>query len=406
MPNEAITQYLALANAFEQEPNIEIVDAPSEIRVGHCLELLADVPSESVDCCVTSPPYWGLRNYGDPGRAWPEVSYRPLPGMPEVVVPASVAALGQEREPYHYVAHLVAVFREVRRVLKPAGTLWLNLGDTWISRGSSMGEDRRAGKGSQARARRYERPIGLKNKDLVGIPWVVALALQADGWYLRAENIWHKPNPLPAGAVQDRTTRAHEQVFHLSKSPRYLYDADAVREACTSRPQRRLNGGHKRRETGDQPAQTFSTCGPRDEPGHDAHPLGRNLRSVWTVPVARFPDAHFAVMPADLVRPCVLAGCPSGGLVLDPFAGAGTTGLVAVSEGRRFLGLEQSAEYATMARERIAVGEKPRRASSIATSSPRTSSSPVTPVREPASKPEQLTLSLAQMPLARIPFAG
>lgn len=332
----------------------------SEIRVGHALDLLSEVPDESVDCCVTSPPYWGLRDYGDPGQAWPSVSYRPLPGMPEIVVPACVAALGQEREPYQYVAHLVAVFREVRRVLKPTGTLWLNLGDTWISRGSSMGEARRAGKGSQERVRRYERPVGLKNKDLVGVPWLVALALREDGWGLRAENIWHKPNPLPAGAVRDRTTRAHEQVFHFSKSARYHYDADAVREACTSRPQRRLSGGHKRRETGDQPPQTFSTCGPRDEPGHDAHPLGRNLRSVWTVPVARFPDAHFAVMPTAVVRPCVLAGCPPDGLVLDPFAGAGTTGLVAVGEGRRFLGLEQNPEYASMADERISAGERPR----------------------------------------------
>lgn len=367
-----------------------------EIRVGHCLELLAEVPDESVDCCVTSPPYWGLRDYGDPGRAWPEVSYRPLPGMPEIVVPAGVAALGQEREPYHYVAHLVAVFREVRRVLKSTGTLWLNLGDSFVGPGGG-----RQGKNGQRADRSFTPRLkdkdaeGLKSKDLACIPWLVALALRTDGWYLRSDIVWSKPNPMPE-SVRDRPTRAHEYVFSLAKSERYFYDHVAVREdeAETSRSRYRYAASDGRINSSGAYREAFDGTAShglegRARTGNPVVPTDgkRNKRSVWTQTTQPYKGAHFAVMPRDLVRPCILAGCPPGGLVLDPFAGAGTTGLVAVTEGRCFLGLEQSAEYAALARERIAAGEKPRR---IATSSPRTSPRPATS----ASAPEQLVLPL------------
>lgn len=354
----------------------------------HCLELLADVPPESVDCCVTSPPYWGLRDYGDPGRAWPEVSYRPLPGMPEIVVPASVAALGQEREPYHYVAHLVAVFREVRRVLKSAGTLWLNLALSSASSGKSgggtQGERWRAAGAKHVGPRGgawSPNPHGYKRKDIVATPWLVAFALQADGWYLRSECIWEKSN-TPPESVADRPTRAHEQVFLLSKSRRYHYDQDAVREPHAD-PRDNKNG-----RGGKSALRGQAEIRPRGNMSADTryyHPLGRNLRSIWRAAVSRHPSAHFAMMAPEIARTCVLAGCPLGGVVLDPFAGAGTTGLVAVSEGRRFLGLEQSAEYAAMARERIAAGERPRRSAT---------SNPVVPVAQ-SPDPEQLLLPLA-----------
>jgi DNA modification methylase len=296
------------------------------IVVGHCLDLLAAMPSESVDCCVTSPPYWGLRDYGDPGQPWPEVAYRLLPGMPEIVVPARTVALGQEPEPYHYVAHLVAVFREVRRVLKPTGTLWLNIGDSYAAGGKSG-----------------------KAKDLVGIPWLVAQALRADGWYLRSECIWEKPNCTPE-SVTDRPTRAHEQVFLLAKAQRYHYDQDAVREPHTD-PRVSKNG-----RGGKNAMRGQAEIRPRGNLLSDTryyNPLGRNKRTIWRAAVSRDGVGHFAVMPTEIVRPCVLAGCPAGGLVLDPFAGAGTVGLVALAEGRRFLGLEQNPEYAAMAGARI-----------------------------------------------------
>jgi DNA modification methylase len=325
---------------------------PYEIRVGHCLDLLAEIPDASVDCCVTSPPYWGLRDYGDPGQPWPDIAYRPLPGMPDVAVPASVEPLGLEREPYHYVAHLVAVFREVRRVLKRTGTLWLNLGDSYA--GQAGGGQ---GKNGQRASRRFTAHVPakgtgtMKRKDLVGIPWLVALALREDGWYLRQEIVWHKPNPMPE-SVRDRPTRSHEYLYLLAKGSRYYYDAAAVREPVT--------GGAKPRGRGVNP-KAVAGAGEfrvRQNASFSAAISGvlvgaRNRRSVWTVAPQPFSESHFAVMPPGVVRPCILAGCPPGGLVLDPFAGAGTTGLVAVTEARRFLGLEQSAEYAAMARARI-----------------------------------------------------
>jgi DNA modification methylase len=331
----------------------------ARILVGDCLDSLQTLPAASVQCCVTSPPYWGLRDYGQDGQH------------------------GLEETPAAYVANLVRVFAEVRRVLRDDGTVWLNLGDSYAATGKSGGgaqgqrwkeygadtEGPKGGKWSPA-------PPGLKAKDLVGIPWRVAFALQADGWYLRSDIIWHKPNPMPE-SVRDRPTKGHEYVFLLSKRPRYFYDADAVREARANR------------------------------------------RTVWSIPSKPYTGAHFATMPPELARLCILAGTSQGGacsacgapwvrvvertpmevrpsprrmdwqtdqtrtqtggtmtkpptsetvgwsagcecgadvaacVVLDPYAGAGTTGLVADKLRRDFIGCELNPEYAALAERRL-----------------------------------------------------
>lgn len=289
---------------------------------------------------MTSPPYWGLRDYGHDDQ------------------------LGLEATPAEYVEAMVGVFRQVHRVLRDDGTLWLNLGDSYITkphgkRGANSfdpkyaaARDRGGARGNSAN--RSPQP-GLKHKDMAGIPWRVAFALQADGWYLRSDIIWAKPNPMPE-SVTDRPTKAHEFVFLLAKQARYFYDNDAIAEPVVMKPQRR-SVPHKRRVPGrnrtGQPPDTFTSSAPRDEPGTDSANGMRNRRTVWTFPTRPFPDAHFAVMPTALVEPCVLAGCPEGGTVLDPFAGAGTVGLVARRLRRHFIGIEINPEYADMARRRI-----------------------------------------------------
>lgn len=262
------------------------------LLVGDVRERLKELPDRSVHCCVTSPPYWGLRDYGEAGQ------------------------IGLEQSPEEYVAELVAVFREVWRVLRDDGTLWLNLGDSYAGNNSRASNNGRAGFGNP-RDGVFERiGDGLKTKDLVGIPWRVAFALQADGWYLRQDIIWHKPNPLPE-SVKDRCTKAHEYIFLMSKSSRYYFDYEAIREP---------------------------TIDLQDK---------RNRRDVWTVPIKPFTGAHFATFPTDLITPCILAGCPDGGVVLDPFFGAGTTGLVAQSLKRGWVGCELNPVYAEMALRRI-----------------------------------------------------
>ena len=306
---------------------------------GDCLDVLKTLPAESVNCCVTSPPYWGLRDYGVDGQ------------------------IGLEETPEAYVSRLVEVFREVRRVLKDDGTLWLNLGDSYAGSGTSghqrldvLGERLGCGGGHKHSSQdcgRAPTPPGLKQKDLVGIPWMVAFALRADGWYLRQDIIWHKPNPMPE-SVRDRCTKAHEYIFLLSKSPRYYYDKDAIREPYSESSMARYNyafggPGAKAAQVTKNPA-----VGGADPCVMHANVNGRNRRDVWTVNTAKFPEAHFATFPPDLIRPCVRAGCPVGGVVLDPFAGAGTTGLVALEEGRDFLGIELNPEYVGLIEKRLA----------------------------------------------------
>ena len=291
-----------------------------EIIVGDCLESLRKMPSESVHCCVTSPPYFGLRDYGYEGQ------------------------IGLEQTPEAYVAKLVEVFREVRRVLRDDGTLWLNLGDSYANDakwgGSSGGKHVQALHGNTGIGR-GKKETGLKPKDLMGMPWRVAFALQEDGWYLRQDIIWHKPNPMPE-SVRDRCTKAHEYIFLLAKAERYYFDGAALKEPLATKPHalgnRKLDVS---RNDHDQMQKVWGADGLR------------NRRSVWTVTTKPFKGAHFATFPPDLIEPCILAGCPVGGTVLDPFGGAGTTGVVCQNRQRNAILCELNPEYAKMARDRI-----------------------------------------------------
>ena len=328
-----------------------------ELLQGDCLQQLATLPAASVQCCVTSPPYWGLRDYGVDGQ------------------------LGLEETPDAYVANMVAVFREVRRVLRDDGTLWLNLGDSYAR---TAGDDStkvtdggmktgRTGKSDQLfKSGNNRPPAGLKAKDLVGIPWRVAFALQADGWYLRQDIIWHKPNPMPE-SVTDRCTKAHEYIFLLTKSARYYYDNEAVKEPQICSDPRLIKSGIVRsREYGYSTKENELRTGNRkydDVPinyagngtnvkGHKGNSMNtldgkRNKRSVWTVTTKPYRDAHFATFPPKLIEPCILAGSAADTLVLDPFSGAGTTGVVAVQHGRRYIGIELNPDYLEMSRKRI-----------------------------------------------------
>lgn len=306
----------------------------AQVICASVLDGLADIESESVQTCITSPPYWGLRDYGTEGQ------------------------LGLELTPEEYTQNMVEVFREVRRVLRDDGTLWLNLGDSYAGARAAGGgtmagfNDRYFGRKTSGDKQRevdgskLARPkvAGLKDKDLVGIPWRVAFALQADGWYLRSDIIWHKPNPMPE-SVTDRPTKAHEYLFLLTKSPRYYYDADAIRETGT------VPAGTKgAKGSADRAAQAGVNGRPPEYKVYDGQ---RNKRTVWTVTTKPFSGAHFAVFPPDLIEPCVLAGSAQGDTVLDPFTGSGTTGIVALRHGRDFVGTEVNPEYAEMARERI-----------------------------------------------------
>jgi DNA modification methylase len=298
------------------------------VLVGDVRNRLSELADGSVRCVVTSPPYWGLRDYGNDGQ------------------------IGLEQTPDQFVAELVGVFREVRRVLADDGTLWLNIGDSYASfrdgkatpdtqRGDSTGTLVEKGKASNRSATNFAgSPV--KHKDLVGIPWRVAFALQADGWYLRQDIIWSKPNPMPE-SVTDRCTKAHEYVFLLTKSPRYYYDNDAVSEEYADATVKR--GKSIRQVAADG---TVTTRG-NGEPVEGR----RNRRSVWTVTTKSFRGAHFAVMPEALVEPCVLAGSAEGDLVLDPFAGSGTVGVVAMRYGRNFVGVELNPDYAAIAESRL-----------------------------------------------------
>lgn len=304
----------------------------NQILHGDCIDRLREIPDGIVNTCVTSPPYFGLRDYGVEGQ------------------------IGLECTPDAYVAKLVDVFREVRRVLRDDGTLWLNLGDSYATNGGAHGgradnqqgvgakRTHEAGGGDQ-QARRA--PVGLKAKDLIGIPWRVAFALQADGWYLRQDIIWHKPNPMPE-SVRDRCTKAHEYLFLLSKSEKYFFDGDAIKEPAVC-----ADSGRESKKRGQFAGKNGGQL-PGREPFR-AITETRNRRSVWTVATRPYSGAHFATFPSDLIEPCILAGSPVGGLVLDPFMGSGTTAAVAVKMGRKYLGTELNPEYIKLAEKRIAI---------------------------------------------------
>lgn len=305
----------------------------ASVLEGDALDVLRTLDAESVQCCVTSPPYWGLRDYGHADQ------------------------YGLEATPEEYVAKMVAVFAEVRRVLRDDGTLWLNIGDSYASstRGSgSKSEKQISNAGSLfAEVRRWRVPVGIKPKDLVGIPWMLAFALRADGWYLRQEIIWHKPSPMPE-SVRDRMTKAHESLFLLSKNERYFFDAEANQEPAGARAP-----GNRTHKTAARYAD--GAVEPRTAPSAIGARETRNRRDVWTIATKSFKGAHFAVMPEALVDPCVLIGSAPGDLVLDPFCGSGTVGVVALKRGRRFVGVELNPEYAAMARVRIAAASGARK---------------------------------------------
>lgn len=321
-----------------------------EIIHGDCREVMVALPAESVHCVVTSPPYWGLRDYGVDGQ------------------------LGMEATPEEYVKTMVDVFRAVRRVLRKDGTVWLNMGDCYAggANGRSAADTKAAGNDDRTfRDKPFGTAVGgLKPKDLVMMPARLALALQADGWWIRSDIIWAKPNPMPE-STKDRPTSAHEHVFLMSRSARYFYDAKAVRTNWTSgRDDMRSKGvrtgtaylqnikiasnhkkpdkqrGHSRRHDGFNDRWDQMS---RDEQVS----MGANLRNVWNIAAQPYPGAHFATFPVKLVEPCIKAGCPAGGTVLDPFGGSGTVGLVAERLGRDAILIELNAEYAAMARARI-----------------------------------------------------
>lgn len=338
---------------------------------GDALKQLQKLPDKSIHCCVTSPPYYGLRDYGVDGQ------------------------IGLESTPEEFIEKLVVVFREVRRVMRDDGTLWVNIGDSYAGNGKRGGGDptigvRNVGQPYPPKST----PQNCKPKDLLGIPWMLAFALRADGWYLRQDIIWAKPNPMPE-SVRDRCTKSHEYIFLLSKSSKYFYDAEAIKEPCVQdemangfrggaycgnetfdnekggrrktkgnyripagwdvkdgshgtihRDGRTRYGGKKYTENPDAFCRTKS--------GDIYRPSGtRNKRDVWTVATQGFSEAHFATFPPELIRPCVRAGCPKGGVVIDPFFGSGTTGSVSVEEGREFIGIELNAEYIEISKRRL-----------------------------------------------------
>lgn len=303
------------------------------LYIGDSREVLRSFADRSINCCVTSPPYFGLRDYGVSGQ------------------------IGLEPTPDEFVAEMVAVFREVRRVLRDDGTLWLNLGDSYAANRTYQVTQTKGGpkhgvaqavEGRGQRAADY----GLKPKDLIGVPWRVAFALQADGWYLRQDIIWHKPNPMPE-SVKDRCTKAHEYIFMMSKSPDYFYDHEAVKEAAV-RPDKGAwvdKGSDKQRGHGRRHAGFNGRYA--EKIASEGAPERRNRRSVWTVPPKPFKGAHFATFPPDLIEPCILAGSPEGGVVLDPFFGAGTTGLVAERTGRDWVGIELNPKYGLISLDRL-----------------------------------------------------
>ncbi|GAA4108656.1 DNA modification methylase [Aminobacter aganoensis] len=341
------------------------LDGRVTLFVGDCLAQLALLPDNSVDCVVTSPPYWGLRDYGVDGQ------------------------IGLEPTLAEHLAVMVAVFREIRRVLKPAGTLWINYGDCYATspNGRSAADTKATGNDDRTFRDKPFSTIGgaLKAKDLCMVPNRLAIALQEDGWWVRSEIIWAKPNPMPE-SIRDRPATSHEKIFLLSKSARYFYDAEAVRqpsaEASNGRwsqdvesqeGSHRANGGAKTNGTmkavGGPRTKIRATdvASPRHAGGVNhtgieatLRGFGRNLRnyepapvSVWNIATQPFSDAHFATFPPELAERCILAGCPKGGLVLDPFGGAGTTALVALRHGRRAALIELNPEYAEMSRRRI-----------------------------------------------------
>jgi len=380
-----------------------------KILCGDCLEMLKTLPDNTVDCCVTSPPYYGLRDYGTgkwiggdpncPHKRLSKYSAKTIPGHAQIELAGNVGdaiyksvcplcgavredkQIGLEETPEAYIQKLVLVFREVRRVLKDDGTLWVNIGDSYAGSGKGRNSDGSANVDESSKQATSKGTIDgflfkssdgqAKPKDLIGIPWMLAFALRDDGWYLRQDIIWHKPNPMPE-SVKDRCTKSHEYLFLLSKSPKYYFNNEAIQEDVTTHEQRPY-GIVREREYGYESkrnlhpdvysprtknvmskGQTPNTMHLRREDGlKDVNYIFRNKRDVWTIPVQPTKEAHFATYPEKLVEPCILAGSRPGGVILDPFFGSGTTGRVAVRHGRGYIGIELNPEYVEIEKKRL-----------------------------------------------------
>ena len=359
-----------------------------EIIKGDCLQSLKKLEDQSINTCVTSPPYWGLRDYGtaeweggDPdcdhvanpnatkkmgneefNKNRPSRESTKTKGYYEKECPKCGAIkkdsqLGMEDTPEEFVDNLVKVFREVKRVLRDDGTVWLNLGDSYgQQKGKGFNANAKEGyivsrrKELQKKQGNINVKTNLPPKNLIGIPWRVALALQQDGWYLRQDIIWHKPNPMPE-SIKDRCTKAHEYIFLLSKRPKYYFDNEAIKEDCVGKDERKWADSYEKAGSIKQGETNANIKRTKRYSKHGG--FKRNKRSVWTVTTKPFKGAHFATFPMDLIEPCVLAGCPVGGTVLDPFAGSGTTGIVAAGNDRNAILLELNEDYIQIALNRI-----------------------------------------------------
>lgn len=358
-----------------------------KIYQGNAVEVLKTFPEQSIDCCVTSPPYYGLRDYGtgkwiggDPncphrrmskfskdtitGHAQDELRGNVGDAIYKRVCPLCGAVredkqIGLEETPEEYINRLVEVFREVKRVLRDDGILWVNIGDSYAIKSSNnrnfLNNGGRGGNNAYLHTRNFEN-TNIKPKDLIGIPWMLAFALRNDGWYLRQDIIWHKPNPMPE-SVKDRCTKSHEYIFLLSKQPKYYFDHEAIQEESVQKKDKKHDekhgsgGGTKTQQNSTHKNLQYN--GQRNHSMHERRVEGlpdieyekRNKRDVWSVATKPVKEAHFATFPKELIRPCILAGCRKDGIVLDPFFGSGTTGIVCVETQRHYVGIELNPEY-------------------------------------------------------------
>lgn len=351
----------------------------------NCIETIKRMVDQMLNCICTSPPYFNLRDYGLEPTLWPEITFRLNEFTPEITVPEMTCCLGLESNPVHYIAHLVYIFRLLKPKLKDDGTLWINIGDSY---GRTGGTDKKVSSTAivgntintlkNIKNRTQKTPDKLKQKDLIGIPWMLAFALRADGWYLRQDIIWAKKQAMPE-SVRDRCTRAHEFIFMFSKKPKYFYDHEAIKtpakESSLNRWKQDVENQERSEQFGKTNGKMKAVGGPRSSDKQRGHSrkhagfnnrwdlmtreeqsaLGANRRSVWHLSASNSTEKHFAQFNAELPELIIKAGCPVNGIVYDPFLGSGTTALTAVNLGRTFIGSEMGSEYFAIAERRLNV---------------------------------------------------